>query len=666
MRLFVSLLLFLCASHINAQDNPVEKFGKIKPADLQKKVYDIDTGAAAVVLFDVGSAEIQGNSKGFFSVVYKHHKRVHILNKNGYDHADVSIGIYNSNGMEVDLENLKAVTYNLADGKIVETKLEKSAIFKEKLDKESSLKKFTLPNVKEGSIIEYEYRITSDFFSHVRPWIFQGNSPNLWSEFKFSVPQFLQYVFLSQGFVPFHINDRKDRHTSYSIVENNGASASQAYSISSGVTEYRWVMKNVPAIKKEGFTSTVNNYLAKIEFQLSGYQQPLTPKNIMGTWPMLTKSLMENEYFGLPLKTPNSWLSDVVKPLVAASTSDADKARRIYAYVRDNFTCTDYSNIYIDKSLKDVMKTKKGNVSELNLLLIAMMKYAGLYAEPVILSTSDNGFVYSLYPILRRFNYVVCKVEVDNVRYMLDASRQRLGFGKLTPDCYNGHARVVNEKATALELVADSLMERKMTSVFIVNDEQGRWHGTMRKNPGYYESYSIRDKVKDKGEETFFKDLQKEIGTGFKMEKSKIDALDNYDEPIKMEYSFAINKDDEDIIYINPMMDEAIKDNPFKSAERLYPVEMPYVMDDTYILNMQIPAGYKLDELPKQVAVKLNADGDGYFEYLVSQSENTISLRSRLKLNRTVFNPEEYDFLREFFKMIVNKHSEQIVFKKIK
>jgi len=666
MRLFVSLVLLLCATRMQAQESPVQKFGKIKPADFQPKVYSIDSGAAAVVLFEVGSAEIEGNSKGSFSVVYKHHKRVHILNKNGYDHADVSIGIYNSNGMEVELENLKAVTYNLVDGKIVENKLEKGAIFKEKIDKESSLKKFTLPNVKEGSIIEYEYRITSDFFNHVRPWIFQGGSPNLWSEFKFSVPQFLQYVFLSQGFVPFHVNDRKDRFSNFNIVESNGTSASQTYTISSGVTDYRWVMKDVPAIKKEGFTSTINNYLSRIEFQLSGFQQPLTPKNIMGTWPMLTKNLMENEYFGLPLKAGNNWLSDEVKPLMAAASSNVERARLIYAHVRDNYTCTDHSSIYIDKSLKDVVKTRKGNVSELNLLLTAMLKYVGIQAEPVILSTSDNGFVYALYPILRRFNYVVCQVKIDNQTFMLDASRQRLGFGKLTPDCYNGHARIVNESATALELISDSLMEKKLTSVFIVNDENGRWSGTTRKYPGYFESYNIRDKVKEKGEETYFKELQKEFGADIKMEKTKIDSLNNYDDPLKLEYSFALNKEDEDILYINPMLDEAIKDNPFKSAERLYPVEMPYVMDDTYILNMQVPTGYKVDELPKQVAVKLNADGDGYFEYLVTQSENTISFRSRLKLNRTVFNPEEYDFLREFFKLIVNKHSEQIVFKKIK
>lgn len=666
MKCFLSIVFSIGVFVVAAQESPVKKFGKIDPAELQQNVYSLDSSASAVVLFDVGSAEIEGNAKGWFSIVYRHHKRIHILNKNGYDHADVTIGVYNSNGMEVDLENLKAVTYNLVDGKMVETKLEKSAIFKEKIDREYSLKKFTMPNVKEGSIIEYEYRITSDFINQVRPWSFQGSAPCLWSEFKFSIPQFLNYVYLTQGFIPYFINEHKDRQDTYNITETNGTSASENYRIPSPVTDHRWVMKNVPAIKKENYTSTIDNYLSRIEFQLSGYQHPLTFKNIMGTWPLLAKNLMEDESFGAMLKSANQWLGDEVRPLMAGAGSELDKAHRIFEYVRDNYTCTDHSSLFMEKNGKEVVKSRKGTVSELNLLLIAMMKYAGVPAQPVILSTSDNGFTYALYPILRRFNYVVCQVEADGKKYLLDASRRRLGFGRLTPDCYNGHARVIDEGATSMMLSSDSLAERKLTSVFIVNDDKGKWVGSTRKSPGYFESYSIRDKVKDKGEETYFKELQKDFGMDIKIEKPQIDSLNNYDVPVKLEYSFAVNKDEEDLLYVNPMMSEAYKENPFKSAERRYPVEMPYTVDETYVLNMQVPTGYQVDELPKQVAVKLNEEGDGYFEYLLSRSENTISLRSRIKLNRTVFSPEEYDYLREFFKFIVSKHSEQIVFKKIK
>jgi hypothetical protein len=114
------------------------------------------------------------------------------------------------------------------------------------------------------------------------------------------------------------------------------------------------------------------------------------------------------------------------------------------------------------------------------------------------------------------------------------------------------------------------------------------------------------------------------------------------------------------------MFGEGWKKNPFKSEERYYPVEMPYTIDETYLLTMEVPKGYAVDELPKQMIVKLDEKGSAYFEYRISQSGSTISLRSRVKFDRTMFTNEEYPNLREFFNMIVNKQSEQIVFKKEK
>ncbi|RYG46760.1 MAG: DUF3858 domain-containing protein, partial [Chitinophagaceae bacterium] len=135
-------------------------------------------------------------------------------------------------------------------------------------------------------------------------------------------------------------------------------------------------------------------------------------------------------------------------------------------------------------------------------------------------------------------------------------------------------------------------------------------------------------------------------------------------EPLAIHYSFKMDLGETDILYFNPMMNEGLKENPFKSLRRFYPVEMNYAIDQTYLLRLETPAGYVIDELPKQLTVKLNAAGDGFFEYRLSESKGTISLRSRLKINRTFYSPEEYDYLREFFNLVVKKHAEQIVFKK--
>lgn len=113
------------------------------------------------------------------------------------------------------------------------------------------------------------------------------------------------------------------------------------------------------------------------------------------------------------------------------------------------------------------------------------------------------------------------------------------------------------------------------------------------------------------------------------------------------------------------MFTEAQRQNPFKAANRYYPVEMPYAFDETYVLEMEVLKGYMIDEAPKSTRVKFNED-EGMFEYLIAAKGSAIQLRSRTMLKKATFTAEDYTTLRDFFAMIVKKHSEQIVLKKIK
>ncbi|MES2647303.1 MAG: DUF3857 domain-containing protein [Bacteroidota bacterium] len=660
-----TILWCLPALVIYADEKSPAKFGKINPADFEPKAYTIDSNAHAVILADIGTTEVIGSTKGWFSLEFKRYKRVRILSKNGYDAANDQVYIYKSGNTEEDLQSLKAVTYNLENGKVVETKLDtKSAVFTDHIDKRRSIKKFTLPNIKEGCIIEIQYTIVSDFLFNLQPWSFQGEYPCLWSEYNVSIPEFFYYLPLSQGFQDFHIRTNEDRNTTFTITDNGGAGASERMSLKANITDYRYVMKNIGAMKTESYTSTINNHLSRIEFQLKEYRYPLTPRSIMGNWKQTTKSLLEDEDFGIALNKDNGWLNDIMVEATKNATSDLSKAQSIYNYVRDHMTCSNHNRIWLEKPLKNMVKVRNGNEAEINLLLTAMLRKAGLTADPVMLSTRSHGYTYPLYPILNRYNYVISKLNLGNKEYLLDASEPRLGFGKLTYECYNGAAIVINEDATPIELLSDSLKESSMSFVAISSDEKGNLSGNMKYNAGYSESYRLRNQVKEKGQEQVFSEIKKSFVSDVELSETVIDSIDKYDLPLTINYNFKFNNDKEDILYINPMFSEAWKENPFKSGERSYPIEMPYAMDESYFLRFEIPAGYVVDELPKQVKMKLNEEGDGAFEYLLVQSEGFISLRSRIQLKRAYFSPEEHDILREFFNLIVKKHSEQIVFKK--
>ena len=665
-KLILSAILLLLLINSKAQDKSPVKFGKISAEDFKTSVYSVDSNAAAVVIADIGTSTITGNSKGWFSIEFKHFKRIHILKKSSYELADVSIPLYTNGRSEEELQGLKAYTYNLENGKVVETKLDKSGVFQDKLSKNQLVKKFTFPAIKEGSIIEYEYTIHSDFIFNLQPWEFQGSYPRLWSEYNVSIPEFFYYVFLSQGSQYDLLRTTKDKVERFRVVDGGGAGASETYSFEAGVTTHRMVMKNIPALKEESFTSTLDNHIAKIDFQLASYRQPLQPRDIMGNWTDVTRELLKDEDFGLQLSRDNGWLSDELKIAMNGASTALDKAKNIYQYLQNNFTCTNYGRLYTDQPLKNILKDKKGSEAEINLLLVAMLRKAGLPADPLMLSTKSHGYALPVYPIMDKFNYVVCRTTIGGKTFYLDASRPRLGFGRLTWECYNGHARVINPEATSLEFSSDSLNEKKTTSLMLFSDEKGEISGRMQQVPGFYESYSLRSRIKDKGAEELFKDIKKDFGIDADISNTRIDSLEKYDQSLQLNYDVKLNLEKDDIIYLNPMFGEGYKENPFKSATRTYPVEMPYAFDEVFVLSTDVPAGYEVDELPKSIKVNFDEEGKSFFEYIISHSGGVISFRSRIKLTRSYYLPDEYEILREFFNLIVSKHSEQIVFKKKK
>lgn len=664
---FILLLTSLCLTqnYLIAQDKLNIKFGKITPADFDLSKNKFDTGAAAVVIADIGSSAFDGNNDGWFSLNYKRHTRIKIINKNGLDAANVEIPLYFSGQREEKVQNIKAVTYTLEGGKVTETELDKKSIFKDKYDKNYVNVKFTLPGVKEGCIIEYTYNVISDFLQNLQPWEFQGDYPVLWSQYEVKIPEFFNYVFLSQGYFPLE-HSVETRREAYNISETGTAGSSKYYSISANLAWHKWIAKNVPALKEESFTSSLRNHISKIEFQLSQYRFPNSPvKDIMGNWSTLATELMKDEDFGASLNKNNNWLDDELKPLTQGVTDKLEKARKVYAYVRDRFTCTGKRGIGLSVTLKTTDKSKNGYVADINLLLTAMLKHEGLDAYPVMLSTRGHGYTNELYPLINRFNYVICGVTINNKAYYLDATDPSLGFNHLSSECYNGHARAVfPDAANAVYFNPDSLNEKKLVTVFIRADKPGEWSGHFSSNMGYYESLSARSRVKDKGEDEFFKTIQTSYTGEMELAAKKIDNLKEPDQPIKVEYDFTM-KQDEDIIYFSPMMSEGYKENYFKAAERSYPVEMPYVFDDTYIFNLEIPADYTVEDMPKSTKVNFG-ENDGFFEYLIDKTPEAIRLRSRLKLNRATYLPDEYNDLREFFSYVVKKHAEPIVLKKKK
>lgn len=638
------------------------KYGDVTAKDFETEVYSIDSSADAVYLYDVGNSTFQENVKASFNVIYQKHARIRLLKKSSFGLATVELSLRKYGIEEDKLQDIDAATYNFENGNVIVTKVDRNSLFKEKNGNTTNYK-FTFPNIKEGSIIEFDYKIEHPFPYYINDWNFQGKFPRLWSQYSVSIPEYYDFVLISQGYLPFIKDTVSINRRTFHISDRSGAEHGRSGTIEGNLLEHTWAIENVPVLKEEGYTTTLDNHISKLEFQLSAFRFPnQAVQPYMSNWNDFAKNLLKNEDFAEALNHENNWLYDEIKPITAIITEDESKAKQIFEYVRDNYSCVDNYALYLSQPLKKTAQLKKGNVADINILLAAMLKSAGFEVHPVLLSTREHGYASETYPLMSKFNYVVVQAIKGDKKYLLDASDPNTGFNNLPEECYNGSGRIIAETPVLVNLSPDSLTESKVTTVFMINDGD-KISGSFSTLLGNFESASIRKKLKKTSQEGFFKEIGKAYPMEVELTNAKVDSLKMAEYPLTIRYDIKFNTGDEDIIYFNPMLAEAYTENPFKAAERLYPVEMSSCQNETYILNMEIPKGYVVEEMPKSARVMLN-DDEGMFEYIIGKTGDRIQLRCKTVIKKATFYPEDYATLRDFFAFIVKKQAEQIVLKK--
>lgn len=668
----IRLCLLLCAAMLQsaAQHEADDHFPTVTPAMLGVQHYAIDSGAAAVILAEYSDTKVNGSNEGGFAIETRVRRRIHLLKNSSFDRATVILDLYTNGEDPEKITKLNAVTWSLEGDKMVEKRLNpKSDVYTEKIDKNHIQRKFTLPGVKEGAIIEYEYTLISGYLFNLRPWYFQGDVPCLWSEYNVAFPEFLNYILLQQGTLPFTIATTEVKQGTYNLSFMRevyaGKTVDERLMISCQIAQHRWVIRDVPPFKEEAYTSSPVNFKSRIWFQLAGFQQPLNVKTIQATWPEFTATLLNRLDFVNEMENTGEWWPDEMKQVLKGAGTETDIAKAIFGYVSTRFT---YNEEGTGKNapLKKVAAAKTGNMLELNLLLVAMLRYAGLQADPVMLSTREHGYSLEDFPVAGQFNYLVCRVRADEDDWLLDATHPLLGFGKLPYQCYNGQARVLNREATLIRLSADQLNESDNMQVEISLDKTGspQWQSIVNHQYGFFASEIVRKKIKKEGAEAFRKALEVEEKVGGVLSDLVIAPSDKPGSLLDVKCRSTTAASEDGMLYVTPVLVSYFRQNPLKSAERKYPVELPYKVSQQYTVNIQVPEGYRVEELPASLSAGINGNKDAAFDYQVTEANGKITIHYSIDITKTYFKPEEYNTLRELFSKIAAKLEEQVVIKK--
>ena len=669
--LLASFHFFLVAAI--AQEKCPTKFEKISAKDFTEVYAGADSAAAAIVIADIGHIYFEANNKQWFSTFLDVFHRTRIQNKSAFELATKQIPLYVNGEDEEKITKIEAYTYNLVNGEIIKEKIKKEDIIIEKSSANYKVQKFTFPNVKVGSIIEYKFTLKSDFIRNLNTWYFQSSYPVLWSEYEVTIPSFFFYNTITKGYYEYvSVTKRTDNNT-YNVRQEvssvMAASRSEVFNLPSTDNSTKWIIKNLPAFKAEKFTTTSKNYIQSIGFQQTGQQFPGGAyTSIMDDWKTASSKLLESSNFGDDLYRRNGWIGSELSNDIKDEKDIYVKTKKVFNYVRDNYKCDDEDyGIFLTTNLKDVARKKMGSIADINLLLIAMLDYVNIKATPVILSTRGHGKTFSNSPILVDFNYIICEAVVDNVKFYLDASSPTNGFNKINEICYNGFAKSISKLANEdIILEADNLLEEKNTNIQIsLNDKNGlNWDGKIQTELGYYESTSYRNYNLKKGSDELKKQISKQFTDPYEANNITFDSLNNYEAPITVKYNFKITVDgDNNLIFLNPLIKEGSTTNYFKSEDRNYPVEMPYKTKENITVKIEIPKGYIVDELPKAIKVKM-PDDKAYFDYKIIEKDGVLILTTSLNFYKANYMVDDYYDLQAFYDYVVKKHTEQIVFKK--
>lgn len=634
------------------------KFGKVSVEELKETVCPLDPTAEAAFLYKSKTLRYEFNTvSGNFEKIEDVYIRIKIYNKEGFSYGNQSILFYDPNtGSEENVTGIKATTYNLIKGKIDKQKVDRKEIYNEKKNKYYSYKKIPFPNLKEGCVLELKYKLTSNYFS-VPPYWLQENIPIKKLEYITRVPEYFHFKKSTRGY---YTVTPKVETTSASIT-----TATDTFNYSEEKTTFEG--ENIPSLKDdEPFTANYENYRGVVNMELASYQYPGGYlHNVSSTWDSVCAELFDSYSFGRELDK-SSYFKDDLEAILATTGDDlGTKIYGIFQFVKSKVTWNGYSGIYTNSGVSKAYKEGEGNVAEINLILVAMLKKAGISAYPVLLSTKKHGVPF--YPTLDGLNYVIAGVKDENGNVMvLDATEYYSDINVLPARDLNWRGRMMLSKGVSVSVPLTT--GQKSEEYYMANlsfNENFEVSGSVMAKYTKREALKFRNNYNGLSPEKLKAALEKKWNVG--LQKVDVKNKEEIFKPIMA--SLQVSSSDlcetiNDKKYINPLVFFKEENNPFKLETRKYPVDLVSPFKETKIVMIKIPSGYRVVSLPESIRMTMSNNIGGYSFY-VKQVGDMISVKAVMDFNKSIVTTREYPELKELYKNIILKNKEKIVLEKI-
>lgn len=655
-KLFLILVLFSIGLHAQKKS-----FDKVSIADLQEKRYVNDTSAAAAILYNKAKTTFKyDNAKGF-TAIHEYEMRIKIYKPDGLKWANFEVPYYvgYENIIDDRIKFSSGVTYNLENGQIVKTKLSGEGTFRKDLNEFWNMASIAMPNVKAGSIVEFRYTLKSNDLWEFPVFHFQYAIPVKYAEYITEIPEFYIYKPVLIGYGNIKSENKIERgHFTFDNKHH------QMTSVDFQSVNSSYVGENIPALTDEPYVDNLANYRSSVQHELDRIRWPEEPeKNISTTWEGVAKIIFKDKRFGPELEQRQYFEHDM--PAISKSAgNDTERIIAILEQVKRTMRWDNKYGYYTKKGVRKAYADKTGNAAEINFILIAMLNHAGINANPVLVSTIENGI--PAFPNLRVFNYVIAAAQINGKQVLLDATDQYSTLDILPSHALNWTGRLIRRDGSSQEInLVPSTLSRETVMVMGKIDVTGQISGKVRVSKTDYLAHDFRERFGTQDANQYVEKLSDKLG--------EIDIKDYVSEnktdlgkPVTETFAFVSDHHCEHIadrLYVNPMLFFAGQKNPFVMETRNLPMYFGYPKQSKYNINIEIPDGYIVESLPKPIIIS-TGENVGTFNFNILQNGNHIQITVTEENNAALVSASFYEAMREFYRKMIEKEQEKIVLKK--
>jgi hypothetical protein len=509
----------------------------------------------------------------------------------------------------------------MENGKMVKTILKKSDIVNKKIDEQNYLVEFTVPNVKEGTVIEYEYNIHSQLFWQLRDWYAQCEIPVVYAKLDMDIPSYLIY----------NIEDHGIQRLTYTCTAGSMkfklVSDPLANPMTITTNHYVYIGRNLRAMPKDDYVWNIQDYCAGITAELRTYRLPgMSQMDFAKTWQQIDELILGSDAFNLQLNAHSPLHQELQEAHIQDIADVQERAAAVYQLVTGRVKWNGKYDLW-PQPTKEVLQQGTGSNADINMLLIQSLKDVGMEALPVVLRSRDQSMLPYNFPSFQKLTTYVVGVKQTNGQYAyVDATSTGGWLNVLPAILLAERARLVNPKGSTWVDLQKTIKAKTVTAIEATLSADGTIRGTQTTQYEGVAAQSFR---------------QQQHSTEF-APKAKDSTAVNYQGTVANgQISFC------------PFPTPPIQPRPFATEDRLMPVEFPSLTSEMMTVNITLPEGYALVDKPEQYNMVTTDKGiEG--RLFVSQIGQKLQVLYLFNVNKVKQDPKNYPAIRQMFETFTN------------